>query len=81
MKDKRAHTSVEVSELPQCDFCQKQASYDGKTVFGPWASMCEAHFKANGVGVGLGKGQKLILKKEPTLEVNLVNGIPMVQVK
>lgn len=61
-------TTVEVSEIPSCDFehlggTTTQAAYDGKTNMGPWAYMCETHFKMIGVGLGLGKGQRLVLKK------------------
>ena len=67
--------SVIVSKLPRCDFqtedgvyglCRDdgEAHYDGKTTHGPWANMCEKHFEAYGVGLGTGRGQKLILGKE-----------------
>ena len=49
----------QVTTLPQCDFCSKRAEYDGKTVAGPWASMCAAHFARYGTGLELGRGQKL----------------------
>lgn len=58
-------TEVKVPELPPCDFCTtlglepKPAQYDGKTTMGPWAYMCEPHFKHYGIGLGLGKGQRL----------------------
>jgi hypothetical protein len=56
---------VEVTKRPDCDFCQNGtlASYDGKTKQGPWAFMCETHFKVHGVGLGTGAGQKLIIKE------------------
>jgi hypothetical protein len=66
------HTSVEVSSLPKCDLCnpmgfpgghQEVAEYDGRTKQGPWANMCKRHFKQHGVGLGLGKGQRLVLRK------------------
>lgn len=62
-----AHTEVEVTELPQCDFCKTEglgnlAAYDGATTLGPWAFLCERHFDTYGVGLGLGRGQKLIVK-------------------
>ena len=56
-------TQVEVSSLPKCDFCLADAKYDAKTTLGPWANMCETHFRQFGMGLGTGKGQKLILKK------------------
>lgn len=33
----------------KCDFCDRQALYDGKTIFGPWAYMCERHRRTVGV--------------------------------
>jgi len=56
--------------MPKCDMCDPGAKttskvmYDGKTAMGPWANMCGHCFKRYGVGLGLGKGQKLILKTE-----------------
>lgn len=62
------HTEVEVAELPICDLCksnleEKLAEYDSKLKNGVWANVCEYHFKKFGTGLGLGNGQKLILKK------------------
>ena len=54
-------TTTTVSSLPACDFCGGTAYYDGKTHMGPWAFMCKGDFAAYGVGVGLGKGQKLVV--------------------
>lgn len=65
------HTQVEVIELPKCDFCKANptaAAYHGKTTFGPWGYMCDTHFQHYGIGLGLGKGQKLILtQKRPEM--------------
>lgn len=59
--------------LPPCDICKIQvtlderrgppqtAVYDGATVGGPWGYMCEEHFKTHGMGLGLGRGQRLVL--------------------
>jgi len=55
---------VRVSYRPKCDFCGKEAIIDGKTRFGPWAYMCPSHFAVHGVGLGLGKGQFLLLVEE-----------------
>ena len=49
-------------KLPSCEFCGKEASYDAKTIMRPWAYLCLTHFKKYGIGLGLGKGQKLVLK-------------------
>ena len=62
-------TKAKVAVLPDCDFCIEQgvscaAKYDGKTILGPWAYMCDAHFQRYGVGLGLGKGQELVLERE-----------------
>ncbi len=48
-----------------CDICTTQgftntALYDGKTVYGPWANMCQAHFGSHGTGLGVGRGQRLV---------------------
>ncbi len=61
--------SVKVARLPKCDFehrggCFNAARYDGKTKQGSWANMCEQHFEIYGVGLGTGRGQKLLLDKE-----------------
>ena len=70
IKNPGNHTSVKVSYVPDCDFCSQsgrdvKAEYDGKTSLGPWANMCKAHFRMYGMGLGLGKGQKLIPGKNP----------------
>jgi len=54
-------TEATVSEMPRCSFCHQMAEYDGKTNQGPWAYMCDTHFKILGCGLGLGKGQKLVV--------------------
>lgn len=47
----------------KCDFCGGTASYDAKTLMGPWANMCEAHWRTHGIGrLGTGYGQRLILR-------------------
>lgn len=51
---------TKVSILPTCDFCGTEARYDGKTRHGPWAFMCEADFKEYGIGLGTGRGQRLV---------------------
>lgn len=62
-----AGDSVKVQTIPECDICKYEqnrpgipAAYDGKTVMGPWANMCEAHFSTHGVGLGTGRGQRLV---------------------
>jgi hypothetical protein len=60
---------VKVRELPMCDICKsggqvRPAQYDGKTKLGPWAFMCEFHFNLIGVGLGTGRGQRLIVEIE-----------------
>ena len=57
--------SVIVSAPRYCDFCAMEnkkvlAEYDAKTTLGPWANLCLAHFEWHGVGLGTGRGQKLI---------------------
>lgn len=64
-------TEAYVPELPPCDLHHLQrnttvpAKYDGKTRQGRWAYMCEACFAVHGVGLGLGRGQRLIVGTRP----------------
>jgi len=53
---------AKMTRIPKCNFCQKDAEYDGKTHMGRgyWAYMCQEHFEKLGVGLGTGRGQKLI---------------------
>ena len=53
-----------LSELPKCNFCDKVARFDIRTVFGPWAYACYDRFVNYGVGLGLGYGQILVLPEE-----------------
>lgn len=60
--------SVVVSVLPECDIHKHMlgesgvlAAYDGATTIGRWAFMCEEHFQVYGVGLGTGRGQRLVL--------------------
>lgn len=63
------HVAVEVSVLPDCDLCvhwdfrrdPEKAAFDGRTTRGSWANMCPDHFRVYGTGLGLGKGQHLVL--------------------
>jgi hypothetical protein len=65
------HTTVTVTRRPDCDIHKHTmgqagvpAMVDGKTVMGPWANMCEACFTEHGVGLGLGRGQRLVVAGE-----------------
>lgn len=58
-------TEVRALQEFHCDFCQsnnliKRALYDGKTRLGYWSYMCQEHFYELGLGLGTGKGQRLI---------------------
>lgn len=44
----------------KCDFCKKPATYDTKTVLGPWAYVCDEHFEKYSV-----KTEGLYKKVEP----------------
>jgi hypothetical protein len=58
------YTITAVSKIPFCDFPHARtafAAYEGATAGGPWAYMCVAHFRVHGIGIGLGKGQRLVL--------------------
>ena len=55
------HTQVVVPSIPSCDLCKQPSYADGRTIYGGWAYMCRPHFQALGIGLGLGRGQELIL--------------------
>lgn len=75
-KQSSLHTAseeVEVASLPTCDIHKfekgqdgVEAKYDGKTVMGPWANMCEECFQQYGSGLGTGRGQRLVVKSAKT---------------
>jgi ribosomal protein L37AE/L43A len=51
--------TVKVGKGHECQFCEKKAKYDARTKMGSWAFLCQSCFDKYGVGIGLGKGQKL----------------------
>jgi hypothetical protein len=61
--------TVLVAELPYCDYCKangirNRADYDGKTKSDSWYNMCHFHFKKYGIGLGTGKGQRLVITQD-----------------
>lgn len=69
VEDYPAHEAVAVSVLPPCDICRyvenrihpERALFDGATHIGSWANMCHPHMCTHGVGLGLGRGQRLLI--------------------
>lgn len=60
-----------LNKIPQCQFCGTDAAYDAKTNFGPWAYVCEAHYKSHCVQhPGLG----FRLKLSETAGLKIVEG-------
>lgn len=65
---KNTHEMVVVRKFPRCDFDCKggaphDAHYDGATYMGPWGYMCDEAFLKHGIGLGLGRGQRLVLRE------------------
>lgn len=56
--------TVSVREvLPDCHWHPGvPAAVDGRTHQGPWANMCGSCFELLGVGLGLGRGQRLVTR-------------------
>ena len=52
---------AKVVKLPYCDLCGAEAHYDAKTTQGPWGYLCDEHFAEFGVGLGTGRGQRLVV--------------------
>jgi hypothetical protein len=69
VEDYPRHEAVAVSVLPDCDICRhvelkmqpERALFDGRTHIGQWANMCHPHMTSHGVGLGLGRGQRLVI--------------------
>lgn len=63
-----------------CDLCCSKgmnlvvAEYDAKSKYGPWAYMCESCFKEYGIGLGIGKGFKII--KEKKMDDTTMDALP-----
>ena len=53
-----------VDELPGCDMpgCDEPAEYDAATRSGRWGNLCQTHFDQEGCRLGLGMGQKLVVR-------------------
>ena len=66
-------TEVTVDKLPFCDLHKAKgefviATYDAKTLHnspggGSWGFLCQDHFDRDAVGLGVGRGQALVLKR------------------
>lgn len=55
------YTVAKVHHIPKCNFHpDRDAVFDGKTQMEPWAFMCQDCMDDHGVGLGLGRGQKLV---------------------
>lgn len=62
-----------VAALPRCDFCADDAHYDVRTIFGPWANVCETHrtaYAAEPTRLGTGIGQRLVITGDVLERVN-----------
>jgi hypothetical protein len=62
-------TSVVVSKIPPCDVCKQggvtaPAYADAALTLGSWGYVCVEHFNQYGKGLGLGRGQRLLLEDE-----------------
>jgi hypothetical protein len=56
-----------LTERPDCDICKQQgrkrpAYVDCKTKQGPWAYACTQCFARYGIGLGMGRGQRLLIE-------------------
>jgi len=62
---------VIVDEIYKCEICNTEsAEYDCKSKDGWWAYMCGDCFRKYGIGLGLGRGQKISIKEEKNDEVD-----------
>lgn len=62
-KDKMRMMPLGGHRQTKCDICAtNEMAVDGKTFMGCWAYMCDECHRKYGVGLGLGKGQKIDLQ-------------------
>ena len=74
-RDFPPHESVVVSEFPPCDICRfverrpepRLAQYDARTHTGSWANCCAPHFVSHAGKLGLGLGQRLLIRREDVM--------------
>lgn len=64
MQEFKDGSTVFVDDIPECDICGHPAEYDAKTKQGPWGYLCATDFAIYGIGLGLGVGQKLVLRTQ-----------------
>lgn len=64
-----------VDELPTCDMpgCDEPAEYDAATRSGQWGNLCQTHFDDQGCSLGLGKGQKLVVRSSVKHPAEVLN--------
>lgn len=58
-----------VQQLHKCDICGEDAYYDCKTTQGPWANLCENHFREIGLPDGATKFKLPDAKNPPEKKV------------
>jgi hypothetical protein len=58
--------AVVIDARPMCDLCADgtRAIYDAASRQGPWGYMCQRHYDQFGVGLGTGRGQRLVVEGE-----------------
>lgn len=57
-------TTALVPEYPKCCLCPDEAHFDCKIAGGSWGYVCDAHFLLVGGPLGIGRGQRLVLRRE-----------------
>lgn len=63
--ENKAKDVAVVDRLPTCDFCTEPAEYDAMLpLYRTWANVCRRHFIEYECRLGVGFGQKLIVKDE-----------------
>jgi hypothetical protein len=71
-RDESPAGDLKVVTLTQVRWCQvhndnmTEATYDAATIYGPWAYMCDPCSAQFGVGLGTGRGQRIIYTREGT---------------
>lgn len=66
MSNLKTKKIIESHRVPKCNFCEKDAEYDFKTIYnGMWAYGCKECFERLNVGgLGIGLGSELFGSKD-----------------
>ena len=69
MPSSRTHWTWEGPGRPVCSDvpCEEEARYYAKTLLGSWCLLCAKHFRQVGIGLGEGRGKRVLAPSDPSV--------------